>query len=180
MKIFPNIQKVRHKLLNEFKGKRILDLHHTTKLEPSHLGCESHHDLTKFPWPIADNSYDLILCQKVLEYLPDTAKTLEELNRIASPGSKILLEAPHYSSLESSRHISHSHRFSLGTFEYFLKGNPFYKTDFHLADRYIFFDDSAFLFGIGFLANILPRQYEKRLAFIFPAISFHITFQVDK
>ena len=70
--------------------------------------------------------------------------------------------------------------FHLDLLTFFVKGNPFYKTDFHVSEKYIFFDDLTFFLGIGFLANIFPRQYEKRLAFIFPATSFQVTFRVEK
>ncbi len=186
MRFFPNSKKVKSKLVKEFEGKKILDLSRSSKgtfekIAPSTPHPVAfNHDLTKFPWPIADNAYDLILCQNVIEYLPDTIKTLEELNRITTPGGKIFIETPHFTRFESYRPFEFHHRFSCCAFDFFTKGNPYYKTDFHVTDKYIFFDDLAFLLGIGFLANFFPRQYEKRLAFIFPATSFYVTFLVDK
>jgi SAM-dependent methyltransferase len=183
MKLFPNPKRNKIKLLEEFKGKKVLDLTHKYpigRLPPTGKHEDIAYDLTHFPWPIHDNFYDLIICQHVLEHLPDTAKTLEELNRIAAPGAKILIETPHFTWFEAYRNFQNCHRFSLGSFDYFIKGNPFYKTDFHLHDKYLFFDDFMFLIGIGFLANLFPRQYEKRLAFIFPATSFQVTFRVEK
>ena len=191
MKLFPHPKRDKTKLLEEFQGKRILDLsrkaNNDVGIDPrlgqdlsTHTPLDINHDLTLFPWPIADNSYDLIICQHVIEHLPDTAKTLEELNRITASGGKIFIETPHFTWFEAYRHFDHCHRFSFGSFDYFMKGNPFYKTDFHISDKYLFFDDLTFLLGIGFLANLLPRQYEKRLAFIFPATSFQVTFRVEK
>lgn len=186
MRLLPNAKRVKNRLLKEYKGMRILELSHRRKnrdkhaphFEDIHFGSE--HDLKCFPWPIADNSYDLIICQHVMEHLPDTAKTLEELNRITTPGGKIFLEIPHYTMLENYRHADPVHRFSFGSFDYFLKGNAHYETDFHMEDKKFFFDDLTYLMGVGFLANLFPRLYEKRLAFIFPATSFHVTFRVDK
>lgn len=191
MKFFPHPHKTKSRLLEEFKGKKILDLSRNTHgiiSKDNRLGQDLssqnpkdiHHDLTQLPWPIEDNSYDLILCQYVIEHLPETAATLEELNRIAVPGGKIFIEAPHFTWFEAYRHFDKCHRFSFGSFDFFIKGNPFYKTDFHVADKYLFFDEVMYLLGIGFLANLFPRQYEKRLAFIFPATSFQVTFRVDK
>lgn len=189
MRLFPHSKRVKTKLLNEFKEKKILDL----GLRPNSdlnfasrmatvfsTGQEINHDLKTFPWPIPDNTFDLIICQHVLEYLPNTSATLEELNRIAAPGGKIYIETPHYTWYEAYRHHQHSHLFSLGSFDYFLKGNPYYKTDFIPIDKYLFFDDLTFMLGIGFLANYFPKIYEKRFAFIFPATSFHVTFHVEK
>lgn len=160
----------KNKLLKEFSGKQILDISYNRPLDIAH-------DLTKFPWPISENAYDLVICQHLLEHLPDTPQTLEELNRITKPGGKIFIETTHFTRVESHHH---KQRFSFGFFDYFIKGNPFYKTDFHITDKYINFDDLMFFLGIGFLANRFPSQYEKRLAFIIPASSFQITLSVDK
>lgn len=186
MLLLPNSKKVKNKLLKEFEGQRILELGHRRKnrdvhapqFEEIHFG--SKHDLKTFPWPIEDNSYDLIICRHVMEHLPDTAKTLEEFNRITASGGKIFIETPHYTWFEAYRHVEPVHRFSFGSFDYFLKGNAHYDTEFHLEDKKLFFDDLTYLMGVGFLANMFPHLYEKRLAFIFPATSFHVTFRVEK
>jgi hypothetical protein len=122
----------------------------------------------------------LIIFQNVIEQLPDTGKTFEELNRITKSKGKIFIETPHFTWFETYRQFNHCHRFSFCSFDYYLKGNPFYKTDFQIMDKYLFFDDLMFFLGIGFLANFFPRHYEKRLAFIFPATSFQVTLCVDK
>lgn len=186
MRLLPNPKRVKKKLLKEFKDQRILQLGHHRKHKDKNspqfedIHIDAKHDLKNFPWPIPDNSYDLIICQHVMEHLPDTAQTLEEFNRITAPGGKIFIETPHYTWFETYRHIDPVHRFSFGSFDYFLKGNAHYDTDFHIEDKQLFFDDLTYLMGIGFLANMFPRFYEKRLAFIFPATSFHVTFRVEK
>jgi SAM-dependent methyltransferase len=194
MRLFPNAKRVKAKLLEEFKGKRILDVGCGNRKTPGAVGIDRRirkdssldqqrdidHDLSQFPWPIADNSFDLIICQHVIEHLPATVRTMEEFNRIVVPGGKIFIETPHYTWFEAYRHYEHIHKFSFGAFDYFLKGNPHYRTDFVIADRSIFFDDVTYVLGVGFLANLFPRLYEKRFAFIFPATSFQITFRVDK
>lgn len=187
MRLFPNSKRVKTQLLKEFKGKRILDLSwqpqskYSVKAMDASLPLkETGHDLTQFPWYIPDNSFDLVVCQHFLEHLPDTAKALEEINRITSHKGKVFIETPHYTWFEAYRHHHQCHQFSFSSFDAFLKDNQYYKTDFVAVNKYIFFDDLTFLLGIGFLANLFPRVYEKRLAFIFPATSFHVTFQVEK
>lgn len=186
MRLFPNAKRVKSRLLEEFQDKKILEIsgHHShahgikliSHSPNSQLTC----DLTEFPWPIEDNVYDLVICQHAIEYLQDTARTLEELNRITKNQGKIFIETAHYTWHEAYRHPNHCHRFSFCSFDYFHKGNPYYQTDFTTPEKYLFFDDLTFILGIGFLANRWPRFYEKRLAFIFPATSFHVTFSVEK
>ena len=194
MRLYPNPERVKSRLLSEFAGKRVLDVgcgaakapgavgidRRIRKDRPAESQLDIEHDLTVFPWPIEDDSFDLVVCSHILEHLPDTVSTMEELNRITSDGGKIYIEVPHYTWFESFRHYEHKHFFTFGSFDYFIKGNPHYKTDFRLVYRRIFFDDFTNTIGIGFLANWLPRVYEKRLAFLFPALSFCVVFQVDK
>lgn len=186
MRLFPNAKRVRSKLKEEFKNKTILELGYPYNSRNSQLqktqDCQFKldHNLNHYPWPIPDDHYDLVLCQHLIEYLSDIPKAMEELNRITKPGGKIYLETPHYTWFEAYRHIEQHHHFSFGSFDYFLKGNPYYKTDFEISEKYLFFDDLTYLLGVGFLANFFPRFYEKRLAFIFPATSFYVTFQVVK
>ena len=44
--------------------------------------------------PVADNSFDAILCIEVIEHLPYPHKALKELRRILRPGGKLILTAP--------------------------------------------------------------------------------------
>lgn len=179
MRLYPNAKRSKSRLLKKFEGKKILDVGCGNNKTPGAVGidrrvsqCDIDHDLTQFPWPIEDNSYDLVICQHVIEHLPDTVKTMEEFNRIVRPGGEIFLEAPHFSWFEAYRHYEHYHKFTLGSFDYFCQGNLYYKTNFEILEKRIFFDDLINTLGIGFLANKFPQIYEKRFAFIFSRYFF--------
>lgn len=49
-------------------------------------------DITNIP--VADNSFDYILCTEVLEHVPYPIKAIEEISRILKPGGKLFLTAP--------------------------------------------------------------------------------------
>ena len=49
-------------------------------------------DLTEIP--VADASYDLVLCTQVMEHVPDPLAVLRELNRVLKPGGQAWLSAP--------------------------------------------------------------------------------------
>ncbi len=44
--------------------------------------------------PLADATYDAILCTEVFEHIPDPLKALSEFSRILKPGGKLILTAP--------------------------------------------------------------------------------------
>jgi predicted SAM-dependent methyltransferase len=44
--------------------------------------------------PFKDNEYDLILCNHVLEHIPDDTKAMQELYRVLKPGGMAILQIP--------------------------------------------------------------------------------------
>lgn len=44
--------------------------------------------------PFKDNSYDFILCNHVLEHIPDDTKAMQELYRVLKPGGTAILQIP--------------------------------------------------------------------------------------
>ncbi len=44
--------------------------------------------------PFEDNTYDLILCNHVLEHIPNDLKAMEELYRVLKPGGTAILQVP--------------------------------------------------------------------------------------
>lgn len=49
-------------------------------------------DLTAIP--VADDRFDAVFCNQVLEHLPDPLAALSELHRVLRPGGRLLLTAP--------------------------------------------------------------------------------------
>lgn len=97
-------------------------------------GVDVAHDLTKFPWPFADNSFDTIDLINVLEHLPDTIATLEELHRIARPDAKVMVRVPYWNSPDMLADPTHLRSFSERTLNFFdpafpeCKDRPYYST----------------------------------------------------
>ncbi|UZO82578.1 methyltransferase domain-containing protein [Aquimarina sp. ERC-38] len=50
--------------------------------------------------PFADNTYDIIFCNHVLEHIPDDQKAMQELYRVLKPGGWAILQIPQDLSLE--------------------------------------------------------------------------------
>ncbi|NUM79926.1 methyltransferase domain-containing protein, partial [bacterium] len=52
-------------------------------------GVDVVHDLSKYPYPFEENTFDEIVAIDVIEHLPSTVQVIEELYRISSPNAKI-------------------------------------------------------------------------------------------
>lgn len=81
-------------------------------------------DIEKVPLPFADNQFDEILCEDVLEHTEYT-KVLKELHRILKPGGKLIACFPHWSSANFWIDPSHKHAFSIRTMGFFVRNNPY-------------------------------------------------------
>ena len=104
--------------------------HDLVKLE----GVDIAHDLTKFPWPWQDSEFDEVYMKDVLEHLPDTIKTLEEIHRITKPNAKIYIAVPYWNSWEAVTDPTHKAQFNEFTFQFFdpnhwrCKNRPYYSS----------------------------------------------------
>ncbi len=144
-------------------------------------------DLNSIPYPFVSDSFDLILCEHVLEHLDNVIQTMNELHRICKPHGRIFVEVPHYSSTYAFRDPTHKHFFSIHTFDYFLEGTPV--CQFHYSDvrfRLLRVEFPPPL-GAGFLKRLTFRLinryidwYERRLAFILPRHLLRFELEVIK
>ena len=115
-------------------------------------GVDVVHDIEKLPLPFANEEFDEILCQDVLEhteYLP----ILKDIHRILKPGGKLAIRVPHFTSKNNFIDPTHKKRFSIYTFEMFAKNSSYAKSkergyyfDFHfdhVQSARITFDHSS-------------------------------------
>ena len=77
------------------------------------------HDLNDRPWPWADNEFDEVWAKDVLEHLPDTIQTMEELYRITKPGASTYIAVPYWNSWEAITDPTHVRQFNEFTFNFF-------------------------------------------------------------
>jgi SAM-dependent methyltransferase len=194
MRLFPNVHRRRARLLREYHGRKILDVGCGTNKLPGAVGMDRrvrqsvardlqldiNHNLLDFPWPIQDNTFDLVHCSHVLEHLPPTHLVMREIWRVLKPGGRVFIECPHFSWVEAYRHYEHCHFFTVGSFDYFCGQKDYYGCDYRMVEREIFFDDITYVMLVGFLGKFWPRSYERHLAFIFPASSFYVMLEAVK
>lgn len=144
-------------------------------------GVDIVHDLERFPWPIADNRFDVILCRDVIEHLNDVVRTMEELHRIAKPGGRIKIWTPHFAHPNSFRDPTHRHHFSLGTFDYFTGdiAYPRYSERRFAMRRREFIFRKPYALG-RIIARVSERWYEKHYAHRSPPHGLYFELEVVK
>jgi predicted SAM-dependent methyltransferase len=75
-------------------------------------------DLNK-PLPFADNEFDYIYMDNVLEHLNSVHDILKEVHRITKSTGYIIISVPFYNAPTSADDPTHKHQFSYKTFDYF-------------------------------------------------------------
>ena len=149
-------------------------------------GVDVVHDIEKLPLPFGSGEFEGILCQDILEHM-EYVPILKDLHRILKPGGKLIIRVPHFTSKNNFIDPTHKKRFSIYTFEMFVKDSPHAKAkerdyyfDFHfskLNSVKITFDHSARWFFYNRLVESLVNLstttkfiYESTgLAYDFPA-----------
>jgi SAM-dependent methyltransferase len=85
------------------------------------------HDLTKFPWPIADSSFDEAVCHQVIEHLPHREAAagedllfqfFNEVWRILKPGGTFSFDVPEYRSSHAHNDLTHRRFFGERAFNF--------------------------------------------------------------
>jgi SAM-dependent methyltransferase len=103
-----------------------------------HLGCGNHilpgfvnvdvaqlpgvdivHDLRELPWPFPKEQFEEVIAVDVLEHLPDTVRTMEELCRVTKPSGLVHIRVPYFNAWEASCDPTHLKFFNENSFDFF-------------------------------------------------------------
>jgi|SRR5881396_1845437 len=76
-------------------------------------------DASQRPFPFQDNVFDAVYMSHVLEHIPDTLGTMEEIHRIARPGASVIVVVPHYKHANAFADPTHVRFFTEQSFDYF-------------------------------------------------------------
>ncbi len=146
------------------------------------------HDLDQFPYPFADDEFDEILCDNVLEHLHDVIGVMEEIHRIVRPGGMVTIVVPFFSHRNAFTDPTHKHFFGTRSFDYFLEGVSLsdysYSTKRFRLRSMVF--DKDLKTGYWFdrwmrqFANAHSAVYENRLAHFFPLSTLTFELEVAK
>lgn len=151
------------------------------------------HDLGSIPYPFPDDEFDLIVSRHVVEHVPDVMAFIGELHRIAKPGGRIHLVAPHYTNPDWANDPTHRNHINSYTFNTFTPGRQVFDfyTDVQLkpVHTYVSLLSLWKAFGIEFLVNLdqklpsmrfLRKFWEHYLSYIFRGKELKFEFEVIK
>ena len=160
--------------------------------------------IDRTPWPLAADSFDLVVAAQVIEHVADLPGFFAELHRICRPGAEIRLATPHYTSPDSHADPTHRHGLAYRTFEFFADapdGNALPAAQrwanrllgleatvagwygcprFELVERRITFRRLHRLVGVDRFAAHLPLFYEYFLGGFAPARDLQVVLRVRK
>ena len=87
------------------------------------------HDLTQFPWPFEDRSFDEVRCFHVLEHIERkyTIAMMNEMHRILNPSGVLEIEIPLFPYWPAIADPTHVSFFVPQTFAYFCTGESYAK-----------------------------------------------------
>jgi len=151
------------------------------------------HDLGDLRYPFADNEFDLIVSNHVVEHVPDIMAFITELYRITRDGGRIRLLTPHYTNPDWANdptHRNHLNSYSFNTFMPDRQVFDFY-TDVQLKPvrTYVSLANLWRALGIEFLVNLDQKNYKLRflrkfwehyLSYIFRGKELQFEFEVVK
>lgn len=160
-------------------------------------GVDVVHDLNSYPWPLAENSFDRVVCRHSLSHLHDLTQAMREIHRVSRPGGIVEIIAPHYTSDNYFSDPTHRTAFGYRTMNYFASNVPsewdFYLPErFELLVRHISFRNHVLYpgdsqkwnpwrgVGLEYLVNLVPRVYERVFAFLLPASEVYFKLRVTK
>lgn len=116
------------------------------------------HDLGQLPYPFADNEFDLVVSNHVVEHVPDVMAFITELYRVTRNGGRIKLLTPHYTNPDWANDPTHRNHINSYTFNTFLAGRQLFDfyTDIQLKpiSCHVSLLNLWRLLGIQFIVNL--------------------------
>lgn len=147
-------------------------------------GVDLAHDLNVRPWPLANDRFEAVVCNHVLEHLDEPAGVMAEIHRVARRGARVKIVTPHFSSLNSWEDPTHRRHFARRSFDFFDgerggtyagKGGGFRRLSVAVSFGGGFWD---FLGKLHY--RLWPNFWEKQLSFIWRGRNLTVELEVHK
>ena len=128
-------------------------------------GVDVVYDLSRYPYPFRDNSFDEIYALSVLEHLPDLVATMNELHRICAPQAVVHVRVPFWNSEVAAADPTHVRAFSERTFLFFDPRSVHCRLRHYYADARFLVESVRFRVNVPFVNRPyrVSVEWKKRL-----------------
>ena len=94
------------------------------------VGVDVVGDLAERPYAFADSSFDAVYLNDVIEHIPNTIKTMEEVYRVLKPNGRAFIRVVNWNSIYTAMDPTHLAAFTENSFDFFGKriGRSYYST----------------------------------------------------
>ena len=143
------------------------------------------HDLNVYPWPLENDSFDLVICKHVIEHLSNVIKAMEEIHRILKKGGVVKIYTPHISNIMSFKDPTHMWHFTWGSFDYFIRGlkekeASYTDVSFELVKKQLVFTNNLLTPLAKFISKVSMKTYERHFCHVLPAKELHVEMQATE
>lgn len=150
-------------------------------------GVDIVHDLSVFPWPVKDATYDVVFANHFLEHAEDVIKTLGEMHRVLKPGGRAVIQVPYFRATDAFGDPTHRHFFTSRSLDYVLAGHKVAEGYAYAGFRFV---QKGFWYAwphpsknpfANLLKEFMHRHkefYDQRLSLIFPVEC--VTWELEK
>jgi SAM-dependent methyltransferase len=126
-KIFTPLGFVKTDILN---GRKALDIGCGQKKLPGAVGldilknsqADIVHDISDIPWPLENNSFDIVLANNIIEHVDDVLGVLGEIHRVSKPGARIVIQVPYFRAPQMFTDPTHKRFFTSFSMDYVVNG----------------------------------------------------------
>ena len=115
------------------------------------------HDLDRFPWPFADDTFERVRAQDVLEHVQDFIGCMNEIHRVCRNAALVEVRMPFMTSVNLFTDPTHRRGGTSRTFEYFDPSKPLGGYDYSRA-RY---DLLRFAYERGYPRGLIPSLFKQ-------------------
>jgi len=152
-------------------------------------GVDVVHDLDNYPWPFANNGFDLVYAHSVVEHITDIVSLFDEIARILKVNGRLVLAVPYFRSVDAFTDLTHKHFFTSNSLDYFLNTKSSLSAYEYSSVR---FKKVGFWYGwpqtsrnpftkiFKFIIHKYPRFYDQYLSLFLPVKIMVWELEVDK
>jgi len=169
----------------------ILDIGCGYTKTPGAIGIDIHkyegvdivHDIDITPWPFEDNTFETVNAKHIIEHVSSIPAFMKEIHRIARPGARLIIDTPHFSSIDSWSDPTHKWHLSCDFADLFTKGRYLAEQTgaYEVIKKKVSFGSFVLTWPQRLICGLFGTYvWERFFCFVFRGRNLHIELSVVK